>query len=489
MQRNKFDTETMGSLSILPTEIIDYLFSFLSLEDMAKLRSLSKSAYVATLNRLLLAFNHQQPHHANEFMRHLLDDNRFKINLGLHTTPLGILLAALSTDDIFSIDEEKLEQALMSEEVMSFKVCCESAKLILAARREPFMLRQMLSNLGPLIINLPKADLRGIDLSYAVLRGANLKGAKLRLATLIHADLRNADLSEADLSDATMKYAKLNHANLYATNLERADLQEAELKKTHLHEANLANAYLLNVDLYEADLSRADLSGANLSGTNLTSATLHQTNLTRANLCSTSLWRVDMSEAHLEQASLNYAYLEEANMSSVYLQGAALFCTKLVNVNLAKVFLYDLDLSEADLHKANLNEAIIESKGKEGKHLYPKLISDADCAEPEYLQSRLDDLLSVSVAHLGQARKWQHAIAQNILKSLQKRYEEKGSQLIDIISNLDIAIAHALFKRFGSTNTLFTAGDAALDNLIAARQAYMEQKSRITLNPDRVKMY
>ena len=92
-----------------------------------------------------------------------------------------------------------------------------------------------------------RAILRGADLSYADLVGADLRGADLRYADLVGADLRGADLSYANLSGA--------------------DLRGADLRNADLRYADLSYASLYDADLSGADLSYADLSGAILDET------------------------------------------------------------------------------------------------------------------------------------------------------------------------------------------------------------------------------
>ena len=101
--------------------------------------------------------------------------------------------------------------------------------------------------------------LRGADLRYANLRGADLSDANLR-----YADLRYADLSDADLSHANLRYADLSDANLIGANLGYADLSHANLRYA---------------DLSDANLRYADLSDANLSDTNHVQLSIAKTSI------------------------------------------------------------------------------------------------------------------------------------------------------------------------------------------------------------------
>ncbi|MFC5744739.1 pentapeptide repeat-containing protein [Actinomadura rugatobispora] len=128
-------------------------------------------------------------------------------------------------------------------------------------------------------------DLSGLDLSRARLGGLNLSYAHLYAAELCEADLRhtnlrNAHLAYADLSGARLEGAILSRTVLIGANLSGADLREADLHGLYLcdvtlHEVDLSGADLVDADLRGVrldgvDLLDADLSGANLRGTVMT---------------------------------------------------------------------------------------------------------------------------------------------------------------------------------------------------------------------------
>ena len=94
-----------------------------------------------------------------------------------------------------------------------------------------------------------RADLRGVDLRWALFREADLREANLR-----EADLRWANLREADL-----RWANLRGANLRGANLRGANLRWADLRWANLRGANLRWADLRYADLREADLREADI--------------------------------------------------------------------------------------------------------------------------------------------------------------------------------------------------------------------------------------
>jgi hypothetical protein len=101
-------------------------------------------------------------------------------------------------------------------------------------------------------VNLTRAIIPGANLIRANLGDAHLSGANLSGAYLGDADLHFASLSGANPSDAGLRVADLSGANL----------SDADLIGAHLSGADLRFANLGDADLISADLSGADLSGA-----------------------------------------------------------------------------------------------------------------------------------------------------------------------------------------------------------------------------------
>ena len=96
-------------------------------------------------------------------------------------------------------------------------------------------------------------SLRGIDLSWANLFGANLYNTNFRMANLRMASLWRTNLRNTNLSGANLYDANLHNANLREANLSGADLRGAYLRNANLREANLSGT----------DLRMTDLIGAN----------------------------------------------------------------------------------------------------------------------------------------------------------------------------------------------------------------------------------
>jgi len=147
------------------------------------------------------------------------------------------------------------------------------------------------------------ADLRGVDLAFAYLGGADLSGTLLTGADLNFCGLHGVDLREADISESTLTYTDLSGADLRNSVLSKTVftgtfLNDANLEGVHLWGNDLTGANLSNANLREADfvgstvaaimedpseadfsdaiLTDADLSGADLTGADITEDQLAQ---------------------------------------------------------------------------------------------------------------------------------------------------------------------------------------------------------------------
>jgi uncharacterized protein YjbI with pentapeptide repeats len=185
---------------------------------------------------------------------------------------------------------------------------------------------------------LAKTNLEDTELPKAVLRGANLSGTQLNRANLAEAVLIGADFS------ATEKVGQdINHI--------LADLTRADLRRAALQEADLAECTLGKVTLTKATLQGADLRSASLQDANLAEAALQHADLSSAenipNLQDAPLRFLKKEATNLTDADLSHAALQHANLSNAVLQNANLTNADLTNANLTDAYLSDADLSEA----------------------------------------------------------------------------------------------------------------------------------------------
>jgi len=114
--------------------------------------------------------------------------------------------------------------------------------------------------------------------------GISLKGLDMPRAELREINLRKANLLGANFQKADLLEANLYKTDLRAANFQKANLQRANLKKADLRATNLLEANLLGADLQEADLKAAELQGAKLRAVNFKDANLLGANLLNADL-------------------------------------------------------------------------------------------------------------------------------------------------------------------------------------------------------------
>jgi hypothetical protein len=174
--------------------------------------------------------------------------------------------------------------------------------------------RAKYSNISP---GLGDPDLRGADLSSAILRYADLNRANLSDALLNNADLRGTNLSRAYL-----RGANLSGANLSGANLHRANLSGAILSNTFLSGANLNGADLSDANLGSAIFSNGELRGANLSRANLHKATFYETMFGNTDLGGV----IDLDTCtHLGPSTLDFRTLAKSgSLPLAFLRGCGL---------------------------------------------------------------------------------------------------------------------------------------------------------------------
>jgi uncharacterized protein YjbI with pentapeptide repeats len=196
------------------------------------------------------------------------------------------------------------------------------------------------------------------------IRGARLNQMNLRFARgyrafLINAKLWRANLDGVYLSEADLRGTNLREALLRSAILDRAKLAHAVLVSANATGANFAAADMRFVDLSYGTFENAVLSNARISG-----ASLYAVNLRNAQLLRTDLSRTDMRDTKLERAVLSFANLEQTDLSSAKLVEA-----NLTGAQLKGTILLDADLTKADLRGAYLTGAILRGVALDGANL------------------------------------------------------------------------------------------------------------------------
>ena len=142
-----------------------------------------------------------------------------------------------------------------------------------------------------IVLDWGESEERG-DLSEFLLAGQNLRGVDVSGAVMFRANLSRADLTGAKLSKTDLSGGDLSRAQAVRADLSRAILDEADLTYANLNYAKQESA-----SLRHALLTRANLTGANLSGAELGGAQMNRANLTRANLRDAAVHRKQLTSA------------------------------------------------------------------------------------------------------------------------------------------------------------------------------------------------
>jgi uncharacterized protein YjbI with pentapeptide repeats len=166
--------------------------------------------------------------------------------------------------------------------------------------------------------------LRGAKLNSAILRGASIQGAP-----------RDLDLSGVDLTNAILIGANLNQdINVgYRTKLENADLGGANLRSIMAEGASFRGANLeCVVDLGFTSLAGADLRETQITcapdGVSFLSADLREADLRRADLTGANFTSGGSDVSDFRLADLADACLTGANLTSALLTGASIDGTR-----------------------------------------------------------------------------------------------------------------------------------------------------------------
>lgn len=161
-------------------------------------------------------------------------------------------------------------------------------------------------------------DLRGVDLSGAVLEACEFPGADLQGATLdgvhvrggtwprailVDADLTDAVLEAVDLSGARLTGSMLTDTRFTDCRMIGADLSGLRglavtyrLDGSNLGLANLQDVVWRKLTLHRLDLSEADLRGADLRDATLVDCTLRDVDLGHTHLVGADLRGADLGE-------------------------------------------------------------------------------------------------------------------------------------------------------------------------------------------------
>jgi len=196
-------------------------------------------------------------------------------------------------------------------------------------------------------------------ISGAHLNEMNIRYARAYKAFLVNAKLWRANLEGIYLSEADLRGANLREGLLRSGVFDRAVLSHAVLVSANATGANFAAS-----DLRFSDLSYGTFENAVLSNARASNASFYAINLRNAQLLRTDLSRSDMRDARLEQSVLSFANLEQTDLSSARLEEA-----NLTGALCKGTIFLDADLKNADLRGASLKGAVLGGAALDGANL------------------------------------------------------------------------------------------------------------------------
>lgn len=198
-------------------------------------------------------------------------------------------------------------------------------------------------------LDMPRKDLRLLDLS-----GLDFKRARLQGSDLFGADLTGADLSGTDLSGARLDRAVVIRSDFTGAKLQNATIMRptvfTDLRLDRADAPRFTNADLSGARI-TARLDGADFRGANLRFVNLTPYDV------RGDISifpHNSLQSCDLRGADLEGADLSFVALSFARLSGASLRGARLRHAVLAMADLSGADLTGADVTDADMDGADL---------------------------------------------------------------------------------------------------------------------------------------
>jgi len=166
------------------------------------------------------------------------------------------------------------------------------------------------------------ADLSGIELPGADLRGLFLEGVDFTAANLAGADLSGARISTAIFNKARMADSQLCRVLCKGGSFADADLSRADLSGGNFTGSNFWSAVMPGADLSGCDLTVAQMVGADLTRGRLARAKMKGARLERTNFTAADLTRVDFGDANLERANLAEARMGGANLKGAFVNQA-----------------------------------------------------------------------------------------------------------------------------------------------------------------------
>ncbi len=227
-------------------------------------------------------------------------------------------------------------------------------------------------------------NLRGQDISGAILAGDSFIGIDMTGANLTNVDFTNAVLTKARLDNATVNGAKFYSAQAssasfrclqaYGSGAARLLPDNSPCPKAPASSNPGSGADFTFASLRDGDFTAATLDHATFGGANLNSATLVNASLAQANLQSTQTPVGPSGVAHVQfavftNADFSSALLAQTDFSGGNLVGANFNGTTLSGVNFANAVMSGASFNSGSLQSVNFSGANLQSATFEGVNI------------------------------------------------------------------------------------------------------------------------
>jgi len=224
-------------------------------------------------------------------------------------------------------------------------------------------------------------DLRGKDITGAILANTNFTGIDMTGANLTDVDFTAANLTRAVLDNAAMNGARLYKTQAQSasfvcvqgygnsggqTRVDGSSCPKAPTSSNPTVGVTFTFAGLKDADLSAATLDHADFGGANLNGATLSGASLAQANLQSVSTQSGQSGPANVQFAIFDHVNFTNAALASVDFSGGTLTGASFDRTSLNGTNFTNASLPAASFQSATLQSVNFTLANLQSVAMSG---------------------------------------------------------------------------------------------------------------------------
>ncbi len=227
-------------------------------------------------------------------------------------------------------------------------------------------------------IQIPKdTNLKGVNLTDAILIGAKLVSVNLSGAILTNANFTQADLAYAQLKDVSAKNANFDRATLNHSVGSNGDFTDANFANAHLMRATYESADFTGAKMQLSLLNSACFRNSDFTNANLSSARMKDASFEKGCLVNTQFKRADITStnfsfANLSSSSFKLALGESPKFRSACMHLADLTNSVLVTPDFSAAFVKEMKHSFGDKRDEFLKGAYADQDADPKKFMQSK---------------------------------------------------------------------------------------------------------------------